>query len=174
MTFRYNEAEIVRVPKLNAIEGRILALEGDALTGRVIFSASTAIDGVATVTTEAMLPMVAVRDGVAAPAATSFTVTAGKRLRISLVNAGLTNTAAGTLSVRVVLHYSATGPVTAASPTLTLCDLHSGGGSAQQGDHEDIIIPDGAEFTGDMQIGMSQVASDTTGIVRASVVGFEY
>lgn len=142
--------------------------------GRVVFSAATVIAGVTAVTAEAMLSMVPVRDGVAAAAATSFTVTAGKRLRLSLVNGGLTNTAAAAISARVVVRYSSTGAVTTASPILTTLNLHAAAAVAQTGDHEDIILPDGVEFSGTMQIGLSHVGSVATGTVRASLIGFEY
>lgn len=142
--------------------------------GRVIFSASTVVAGVTAVTAEAMLTMTPVRDGVAGTAATTFAVTANKRLRISLFNGGLTNTTTTAISCRLVLRYSSTGAVTTSSPILTIVTLHAPAAVAQTGDHEDIIIPDGVEFNGTMQIGISQVASATTGTVRASVVGFEY
>lgn len=142
--------------------------------GRVIFSAATVVAGVTAVTAEAMLSMVPVRDGVAGAAATSFAVTSGKRLRLSLLNGGLTNTAAAAISARLVVRYSATGAVTTASPILTIVTLHAPAALAQTGDHEDIIIPDGVEFSGTMQIGISQVANVATGTVRVSVIGFEY
>lgn len=141
---------------------------------RVIFSAATTIAGVVAVTSEAMLTMTPVRGGVAGTPATSFAVTSGKKMRISLMNAGLTNTAAAAVATRVVVRYSDTGAVTITSPILTMCDLHSGGGATQQGDHEDITIPDGVELSGTMQIGISQVSSATTATIRASIVGFEY
>lgn len=142
--------------------------------GRVSFSASTVIAGVTAVTVEALLSLVPVRDGTAAAAATSFAVTAGKRLRLQVAIGGLTSTAAAVISCRIVLRMSTTGVITATSPIISVIDLHSPGAVAQQGETLAIPIPDGFEFSGTQQFGLTHVANVASGTIRATLMAFEY
>ncbi len=142
--------------------------------GRVIFAASTVIGGVTAATVEALLSLVPTRDGVAAAAATSFAITAGKRLLLQVATAGITSTAAAAISGRIALRMNPAGAVTATSPILAIIDLHSTAALAQAGDTQTIPIPDGVEFSGTHQFGLTQIGSVATGTFRVSLVGFEY
>lgn len=142
--------------------------------GRVIFSAATVIAGVTAVTAEALLSMVATRDGVAAAGATTFAVTAGKRLRITRITVGFISTAAAVLSMRFALRMNPSGAVTATSPILQIFPLSSGAALAQAGNEMTIEIPDGIEFSGTHQFGITQIGSAATGTCWVSVAGFEY
>lgn len=143
--------------------------------GRVSFAASTVIAGVTAVTAEALLSMVPVRDGVAAAAATSIGVTAGKRLRIQAVSASLRSSAAAAISGRVALRMNPTGAVTATSPIIAIVSLtQQAAALAEAGDSQMFAIPDGFEISGAQQIGFTQVGSVATGVFYVSVVGFEY
>lgn len=142
--------------------------------GRVIFSAATVIGGVTAVTAEALLSMVATRDGVAAAAATTFAVTANKRLRIQIVIGGMNGTGAAVGSTRIVLRMSPSGAVTATSPILAIITLNGPAAVALTGDHQEIILPDGLEFSGAHQFGLSHVSAAITGTIRVSIIGYEY
>lgn len=143
--------------------------------GRVSFGAATVIAGVAAVSTEALLSMVPVRDGVAAAGATSIAVTSGKRLRVQSILAGVRSSAATVLSGRVALRMNPSGAVTATSPIIAICSMtQQAAALAEAGDTCPLIIPDGFEISGMQQIGLTQVCSGTGGVVYGSIVGFEY
>ena len=142
--------------------------------GRVVFSAATVIAGVTAVTAEALLSMVSTRDGVAAAGATSHAVTANKRLRVQALTVGLISTGASVLSGRFVLRMNPSGVVTATSPIIAIVPIPSGAALAQAGGVASILLPDGLEFSGAMQIGVTQVCNAATGTVWCSIIGYEY
>lgn len=142
--------------------------------GRVIFSAATVIAGVTAVTVEALLSMVATRDGVAAAGATSFAVTAGKRLRITGISVGMVSTAAAVLSMRFALRMNPAGAAVATSPILRILAVPSGAALAQAGGELELSIPDGIEFSGTHQFAITQIGSAATGTCWVSLTGFEY
>lgn len=142
--------------------------------GRAIVNASTAIAGVTAVTTEALLSLNISRDGAATAAATSHAVTSGKRWRVLGITAGLISTSAAVLSGRVSLRMNPSGAVTATSPIIATLAIPSGAALAQAGGNVTLMIPGGIEFSGTMQIGLSQVCSAATGTVWASLIGYEY
>lgn len=142
--------------------------------GRVNWSAATAIAGVTAVTTEALVSMVAQRDGTAATAATSQAVTAAKRLRITSMSVGLISSAAAVISGRVSLRIGASAAATATSPIIHTLAIPSGAALAQAGGSMTISFPDGIEISGSQQIGVSQVCSVATGTLWVTLNGFEY
>ena len=142
--------------------------------GRVIFSAATVIAGVTVVTVEALLSLVVTRDGVAAAGATSFAVTAGKRLRITGISVGMVSTAAAVLSMRFALRMNPAGAAVATSPIQRIFAVPSGAALAQAGGELEISIPDGIEFSGTHQFGITQIGSVATGTCWVSLTGFEY
>ncbi len=143
-------------------------------TGRVMWSAASAIAGVTAVTTEALVTMVPQRDGTAVATATSHTVTSGKRLRIQSITVGLISTAAAVISGRISLRIGAAGAATAASPIIHTLAIPSGAALAQAGGSMTLELPDGIEFSGAQQFGVSQVCSVVTGTLWVSLAGFEY
>lgn len=141
--------------------------------GRVIFSCASAIAGVTAVTTEALVTMIPQRDGTATGTVTAQTVTSGKRLRLTNLVCGCISSGASVLSGRVSLRMHPT-TLAAASPIITTCALSVPAALAQMGDWCVVPIPDGVEFSGTMQFGISQIFNATTGTVWASGLGFEY
>lgn len=143
--------------------------------GRVSACAATVIGGVTAVTSEALLSLVVVRDGVAAGGATTITVTSGKRFRVQGIVAGVRSSAATVLSGRVALRMNPSGAVTASSPILAILSMtQQAAALAEAGDTCVMAVPDGIEFSGTMQFGLSQVCSGTGGVVYASIIGYEY
>ena len=142
--------------------------------GRVLFSAATVIAGVTSVIVEALVSMVPTRAGVASAGATSFAVTAGKTLRLTGVNVGFVSTAAATLSMRFALRMNPSGAVTATSPILQIFTVDNGAALAQAGGWTNVAMPDGVEFSGAHQIGITQIGSAITGTCWVSIIGFEY
>lgn len=144
-------------------------------SGRVIVNAATAIAGVTAVTTEAMLALNVSRDGAATASVTTITVTSGKRFRVVAIIASVRSSAATVLSGRVSLRMNPSGAAIATSPVLAILSMtQQAAALAEAGDTCVLPIPDGIEFSGTMQFGLSQVCSGTGGVVYASIIGFEY
>lgn len=143
-------------------------------SGRVLWSAVSAIAGVTAVTAEALVTMIVQRDGTAIGTATSHTVTSGKRLRITSMTAGLISTGAAVLSGRISLRIGAAGAATATSPIVITLAIPSGAALAQAGGEVNQSFEDGMEFSGAMQIGVSQVCSAITGTIWVNLTGYEY
>jgi hypothetical protein len=143
--------------------------------GRTQFSAATVIGGVTCVTTEALLSMVPVRAGVAGAGATSISVTSGKTLRLTAIIFSTRSTSAAVLSGRCALRMNPSGAVTASSPILAIASTtQQAAALAEAGDTCVVPLPDGIEISGTQQVGLSQVCSATTGVVYATLIGFEY
>lgn len=143
-------------------------------SGRVIVNCATAIAGVTAVSAEALLAMDVSRGGEATASATTHGVTAAKRWRVTGIMVGFISTAAAVLSGRVSLRMNPSGAVTTASPIIATIALSSGAALAQAGNQIFVPLPDGVEFSGTEQIGLSQVFNAVTGTVWASIVGYEY
>lgn len=142
---------------------------------RTQFAAATVIGGVTCVTTEALLSMVPVRAGVAGSTATTIQATSGKTLRVTGIVFSTRSTSAAVLSGRCALRMNPNGAVTASSPILAIASTtQQAAALAEAGDTCVVSLPDGIEISGTQQIGLSQVCSATTGVVYASLIGFEY
>lgn len=142
--------------------------------GRAIVNVATAIAGVTAVTTEALLALSVSRDGAATSSISTIPVTSGKRYRVTQLVVGMISTAAAVLSGRFSLRMNPAGAVTASSPIIATLPIPSGAALAQAGGWMIMDVPDGIEFSGTMQIGVSQVCSAITGTIWASLIGFEY
>ena len=143
--------------------------------GRSLISAATVIGGVTCVSTEALLSLVPTKAGVASGANTTLAVTPGKTLRVTGIAAGIRSTAATVLSGRVALRMNPSGAVTATSPIIAILSMtQQAAALAEAGDTCVLPLPDGLEFSGTNQIGLTQVCSGVGGVVYASIVGFEY
>jgi hypothetical protein len=142
---------------------------------RTQFAAATGIGGVTCVTTEALLSMVPVRAGVAGAGATSIQATSGKTLRLTAIVFGTRSTSAAVISGRCALRMNPSGAVTASSPILAIASTtQQAAALAEAGDTCVVPLPDGIEISGTQQVGLSQVCSATTGVVYATLIGFEY
>lgn len=143
--------------------------------GRAIVNAATNIAGVTAVTTEALLALNVSRDGANVASVTTIAVTSGKRLRIVGVTAGIISIAAAVISARVCLRMNPSGSAAANSPILAILTMSQQAAAlAQAGDSCVMMFPEAIEISGTMQIGLSQVASVTTGTVWASLIAYEY
>lgn len=155
--------------------GATVAVRAAKDTSRSIVNAATNIAGVTAVTTEALLSLNVSRDGAATASATTVAVTSGKKLRIIGITAGVISTAAAVISARVSLRMNPSGAVAANSPILAiLSTTQQAAALAEAGDTCVLNIPDGLEISGTQQIGLTQVCSAITGVVYASIIGFEY
>lgn len=144
-------------------------------TTRTLFSAATVIAGVTAVTAEALLSMVPTRAGVAGSAATSIQATSGKTLRLTAIVFSTRSSSAAVLSGRCALRMNPSGAVTATSPILAiLSTTQQAAALAEAGDTCVFSTPDGIEISGSQQVGLTQVCSAATGVVYATIVGFEY
>lgn len=143
--------------------------------GRAIVNAATAIAGVTAVTSEALLTLAISRDAAATANATTIAVTSGKRLRIIGITAGVISSAAAVISARVCLRMNPSGAAAASSPILAILPLSQQAAAlAQAGDTCVLMFSEAIEISGTMQVGLSQVASVTTGTIWASLIGYEY
>lgn len=142
--------------------------------GRVQFSCATVIAGVAGVAVEAVLNMVALRDGVAAAGATTFAVTAAKRLRLTHIVVGFISTAAAVVSVRAALRINPAGAAIVTSPIIVPIAIPSAPAVIQQGGFAAVPLPDGFEFSGAHQFALSHIGSVATYTLWAALIGFEY
>jgi hypothetical protein len=143
--------------------------------GRTQFSAATVIGGVAAVTTEALLSMVPVRAGAAAASATSIQATSGKTLRLVAIIFSTRSTSAAVLSGRCALRMNPSGAVVASSPILAILSCaQQAAALAEAGDTCVLPLPDGIEISGTQQVGLTQLCSAATGVVYATIIGFEY
>lgn len=143
--------------------------------GRAIVNAATAIAGVTCVTVEALLSLNFSRDCAATAAGTSIAVTAGKRLRVLAIVVGIRSTGAAVLSGRISLRMNPAGAVAATSPIIAIASLSQKAAAlAEAGSEICIPLPDGIEFSGTQQFGLTQVCSAITGVVYASIIGYEY
>jgi hypothetical protein len=144
-------------------------------TGRAIVNAATAIAGVQTVTTEAMLTLNVSRNGAATASGTSIAVTSGKRLRIIGVIAGVISTGASVISARVALRLNPSGAAITTSPIVAILPMSQQAAALAQAGNECVLMfSEAIEVSGTMQVGLSQVASATTGTVWASLIAYEY
>jgi hypothetical protein len=142
--------------------------------GRTIVNCATAIAGVACVAAEALISMDTGRSGGATAGETSHAVTAGKRWRITALVLCLKATTAAVVSARVSLRYNGAGAATAVTPIIFTADISSGPATAETGNEVVVPIPDGIEFSGTAQWGLSQVASSVNGLLWVSAIGYEY
>lgn len=140
--------------------------------GRTAFSL-TAI-GFAGVTGEALLSMTPVRSGVAGSAGTSHGVTAQKRLRLTAIIVSVRTGAAAANWGRFVLRTNPSGAVATNSPALLVVECSAQAAVAGSGNMVAIPIPDGYEFAGTEQIGITHIGAATTNVNSVTLLGYEY
>ncbi len=129
-------------------------------------------DRIAGVTTEALITMTINRGG-SITTGTTYTVTAGKTLRIQSINSEIQNTT--TVVNRVLTRVRSGTSVTVASPIVGMSMAASSAALATSGNTDPHSFPDGLEISGGQQIGISQLCNVTTaGIVSITVIGYEY
>lgn len=132
------------------------------------------VDAIALVSTEALATMSINKAGMAS-SSTSYTVTAGKTLRLQSFSIAIITTG-GLSNVRGRVRGVPSGSVTVSSPLLCAlaCSNPTTAGSASAGNDRE-NFPDGLELPGGTQIGISQIAAGSlTGTFTATLVGYEY
>src|ERR1019366_4938077 len=134
------------------------------------------VDAIAGITTEALATLSITKGGAAQTAATSYTVTAGKPLRLQAMTCSASttgSTTAGYCKVRV--RQAAT--VAATSPII-LSAVTTYAGVAYYAVPTSLDIPDGLEIAGGQQVGISHLDSQlyTGGSTGVSIclIGYEY
>lgn len=120
-------------------------------------------------TTEAMMTMRQSRDGATATTASSFTVTSGKRLRLSTLVVTGRHSAAAT--GRTVLRWTSTGAVGTTSPIILAASYAV---AANDYFAVPVPIPEGFELSGTMQFGVSNQGSLAFAELNVQLNGFEY
>lgn len=142
--------------------------------GRVMVNyTATALAGV---TAETLISFTPYRDLVAGTAATTFAVTAGKRLRLQTLTLTLRSTS--TVNVGAIARFRMlAGAVLVTSPVHNSVSCMSSNlataviGNAMS---YQLTFPDGFELSGTMQFGLTQLASATSAALDIHVTGFEY
>jgi len=131
------------------------------------------LDAVAGITTEALGTMSITKGGVAQTAATSYTVTAGKTLRISGLHTSVKNTSTVASDSRTRVRQAASS-FSVSSPIVLVNEAGSPAAVANAVGTDDTVMPDGYEIAGGQIIGISHVESATTCTVSVMLVGYEY
>lgn len=122
---------------------------------------------------EAMVSLTPVSDGTAGVAATTFAVTAGKRLRLQAFLLSLFNTTAAIRGCQVNLRMSATGAVTTASPLIGTVAATTAAATIGLAASQAQGFADGVELSGTQQFGVSQIGIALAG-QTVVVIGYEY
>jgi hypothetical protein len=130
------------------------------------------------ITAEALVTLTQKKGTAATTTGTSYTVAAGKTLRIQAMLLSATLTVAGLTSVAIRLREGAAGggAVSAASDIISELEVSAGvttvtiGQSTQQ----ELVFPDGLELIAGQQIGVSELASTVDAAVTVVIVGYEY
>jgi len=141
-------------------------------SGRVVKNyQATAI---ATTTTDTMVTLTPSSDFATGGSGTSFTVTAGKRLRIQTISVAFRAGTAANLAANFRFRVSTSGAVTTATAVAVSLASQSTNATIGSIGVGFVNFPDGLELSGTMQFGISQLSTLTTSTVDVSIVGYEY
>lgn len=146
-------------------------------SGRTIVNCATVMAGIAGVLVgaEALVALDTSRGGAAPASLTTLAVTAGKRWRVQKILVTAYQTGATIVRTHVMLRWNPSGAVVITSPIIANIVLPGGETAvANQGKFIDIPIPDGLEFTGAEQFGLSHWGSAAGYVLLASIIGYEY
>lgn len=132
------------------------------------------VDRIAGVTTEALVTMTINKNG-ATTTGTSYTVTAGKTLRIQNLSCEILNTTTTANRVTVRVRSAGSGAVSATSPVVCGTSAAAVAALATSGASSEESYPDGIELPSATIFGITQLCSVTTaGVVSAQLIGYEY
>jgi hypothetical protein len=125
-------------------------------------------------TSDTLQNLVKNSDGTAAAGATTIAVTSGKRLRITAIHLATRATAASLPWAKAIIRCNPNGAVAIGSTAVMY--ITAGGTAAAIGNTASVTsnIPDGLEFSGTQQIGMSLSGNVATNVVDFMMVGYEY
>lgn len=124
-------------------------------------------------TTEALVTLTPITDGVAGTTGTSFSVTAGKRFRLQSACIITRNAGAAAQGVVIQVRQTSTGAITTTSPLIGTVAAGTGIAVANVSAANCYTFADGIEFSGTEQFGVSQVGSATANNTVV-LTGFEY
>lgn len=130
--------------------------------------------GTAGVVNETILSCIATTDLVAGGAANTYTVPAGKRLRIQSLSTVWRNPTAVAGGVTVRLRAAPSGNATATSPLLATVHASSALATIGAGAGGDVSLPDGLELPAGASLCLTQAAITTAAGVEARLVGYLY
>jgi hypothetical protein len=140
--------------------------------GRVTFAARAADQvGIVAATLITLTPN---RDGTDGAGATSLTVTAGKRLRLTGADLSWRNNTAAIGAVQVRIVMTATGAVVAGSPIIATLACRTDAATVGEAKADHVDFPDGFELSGTMQLGAAQRALGAVVGFDLIIRGFEY
>lgn len=142
----------------------------DAGRSRVTLTA----DRVTPAVSETLVTFVKDVAGTATAAQTTYSVTAGKTLRVQAVFVGLANTSTVSANVRVAIRENTGGACTAASTAAVMLQVAAGAVAANEGANGSLPIPDGLEFPAADSVCISAIAAAITDTLTVTVVGYEY
>lgn len=128
------------------------------------------------ITTEALVTLTIKKGDAATTTGTSYTVTAGKILRLQSMFLGITGTATTLTNTAIRLREGAAsgGAVSVTSDIVTELEASMSAALATAGGQAWAGIPDGIEIVGGQQIGVSELSSSTSGVVTIVIIGYEY
>jgi hypothetical protein len=124
-------------------------------------------------TAEALLTVTPITNGTAGGTATSFGVTAGKRLRLQQICVSTRNAAAAGQGVVIQLRMTSTGAIAVGSPLVGTIATGSNLAIANSANSDCMVMPDGFELSGTQQFGLTQVGTATANNTVV-VTGYEY
>jgi hypothetical protein len=142
-------------------------------TGRTYITLT--LDAIAGVTSEALATM-AINKAETTSSATSYSVTAGKTLRIQSMSATVRATSTTAITAGRIRLRTAASSIAANSPILVSMDLTPPTAAALAGAsaNQSLCFPDGLEIAATHQVGISHIISSTSSAVTVTVVGYEY
>jgi hypothetical protein len=144
----------------------------DAGRSKVILSSTKA----AAIATEALVNLTQKKGDTTTVVGTTYTVTAGKTLRIQSLFLGITGTTTTEVTVAVRVREGAAGGGAVSATSDIIAELEAGTQAAAALANGQIVLGfnDGLEVAGGQQIGITELASSTSGTVTIVLVGFEY
>lgn len=131
-------------------------------------------DNFSATVSEAMLTLNEFTNGDLTDTDTTFGVTPGKKLRITALAMSMNSPGTPATGATCSLRMKSTGSTTATSSMIATVGVGMAGTLvAQLGDSNSVAIPDGIEFSGSMQFGISQRGVANAGF-KVTLIGYEY
>jgi hypothetical protein len=130
-------------------------------------------DDITGVASETVLSCSINKAGTVTTSQTSYTVTAGKTLRISSLSAFITGTTTTAAGAKVRIRQAASG-VAATSPVIASVGVGMPVAVATASNGNQLNFAEGIEVAAGQQICLSQLATSTASKISACLIGFEY
>lgn len=153
----------------------LLAVQDAKDTGRT--KVVLTLNKAAAIAAEALVTLTIKKGTAATSTGTSYTVTAGKTLRIQSILLSVTDSttaAVWNVAARLREGAAAGGAVAITSDIIALLEVGNNAATLQTNGQASVDFPDGLEITSGQIIGFSELASAADGAVTICLVGFEY